>query len=400
MSQETQLPSNIPPQSEVKPVPQSPGAEVQGIPAVLVWALGGMAVLMCLVAVGLGLYCYWADLHLAVKVVSLLLVPALLWGGYYAAAKHGMRSAEVAAVFACLSWLVLLVLVQCCLYSLALWQMGLIFVGGLLILPLVHPWRSAVVALATGCVVELVLLWWCLGGMQIGMGRVWVWVSLLATLVLWAIGGGWCLQTHRAGYAPFGRIAPAAFTAFLCVFYLLIMFPQYLLGEELSLSGAEWAAFAGLWLLPLVAALPLHIHFARRRSRAVFSYALLAFGGLSLVSVPLLLLVNMPFLTAPLAFVYALSIVYYGAEYKSPWLVLAGCVAFFLSSLSIPLRLGVNPMGSAIILLLLGSACLVVAFRLAARRRRLLALMQLARAKQEHKAAAPTPQTSTEQAPN
>ena len=361
---------------------RQPADEVQGIPAVLVWALGGMALLMCLVAVGMGLYCYWESLHLAVKVISLLLVPAFLWGGYYAAARRGMRSAEVAAVFACLSWLVLLVLVQCCIHALPLWQMGLIFVGGLLVLPVLHPWRSAVVALGAGCVVEIVLLWWAVAGENASVGYAWLWICLLSTLMLWAVGGTWCLLTRRRGYAPFGRLAPVAFTLFLCAFYALAVFPQYLLGA-VELSGAEWGTLSVLWAVPVVVALPLHARFARLQRRAVFTYSLLAFGGVSLVAVPLLLLVNMPFLTAPLAFCYALSIIYYGADYKAPWLVLAGCVAFFLSSLSIPLRLGVNPLGSACILLILGALFLAAAFRLNARRRRVLALLQLARNRQE-----------------
>lgn len=356
--------------------------DVQGIPAMLVWTLGGMALLMCLVAVGMGLYCYWGELHMAVKVLSLLAVPALLWGGYYAAARHGLRSAEVAAVFACLSWLVILVLVQCCVHALPLWQMGLIFVGGLLALPLLHPWRSAVVALAAGCVLELLVLWWGIAGEACSLSPVWLWVCLLSLLMLWAIGGAWCRLTSRSGYAPFGKLAPIAFSLFLCAFYALVIFPQYLLAD-LQLSGTAWVMLCLIWGVSVLVALPLHLRFARRRKGALFSYSLLAFGGISLVAVPLLMLVNMPLLTAPLAFAYALSMVYYGADYKSPWLMLAGCIAFFLSSLSIPLRLGVNPLGSAVILLLLGTFFMVMAFRLNAYRRRVIAGMQIARSKQE-----------------
>lgn len=367
-----------------KPEPPA-DVEVQGIPAVLVWSLGGMAVLMCLVAVGMGLYSYWDSLDVWVKALSLLLVPVLLWCGYFVAAKYGLRSAEVAAVFAGLSWLVLLVLIQSCIYALPLWQMGIIFVGGLLILPLLHPWRSAVVALGAGWLGAVVLLWWAVSREHAGMGHAWLWVCLLASLMLWAVGGAWCMLTRRRGYAPFGKLAPVAFALFLCAFYALVVFPQYLLGE-VELSGSEWGLLSAVWLVPVVVALPLHARFSRRQKRSVFTYSLLAFGGLSLVSVPLLMLVNMPFLTAPLAFLYALGIIYYGADYKSPWLVLAGCVAFFLSSLSIPLRLGVNPLGSACILLLLGGLFLFAAFRLNARRRRVLVRTQLARRKQEKSA--------------
>lgn len=380
----------LPPTTPAEPLPlrkPEPPAdvEVQGIPAVLVWALGGMAVLMCLVAVGMGLYSYWDSLEVWVKALSLLLVPALLWSGYFVAAKYGLRSAEVAAVFAGLSWLVLLVLVQSCIYALPLWQMGIIFVGGLLILPLLHPWRSAVVALGAGWLGAVVLLCWAVSQEHADMGHAWLWVCLLASLMLWAVGGAWCMLTRRRGYASYGKLAPVAFTLFLCAFYALVVFPQYLLGE-VELSGSEWGLLSAVWLVPVVVALPLHARFARRQKRTVFTYSLLAFGGLSLVSVPLLMLVNMPFLTAPLAFLYALSIIYYGADYKSPWLVLAGCVAFFLSSLSIPLRLGVNPLGGACILLLLGGLFLFAAFRLNARRRRVLMQTQLARRKQENSA--------------
>ncbi|MBQ2380905.1 MAG: hypothetical protein II295_11020 [Akkermansia sp.] len=357
--------------------------DVQGIPAVLVWALGGMAVLMCLVAVGIGLGCYWSELHMAVKVTSLLLVPAMLWTGYAVASNRGFHSAEVMAVFICLTWLVVLVLVQCCIYALPLWQMGLLYVLGLLVLPLVHPWRSAMLALGVGCMGELGLLWWAAAGQGAELSYEGVWMCLLSSLMLWSLGGVWCRLSKRNGYAGFGRLGSICFALFLGAFYALIILPGILMPVSSHLGIAECACLTALWVLPLLLGLPLHMRFARQQHCAVFSQALLAFGGLSLLAVPLVVLLNLPLLSAGLAFVYAASIVYYGANYKCPWLVLAGCVAFFLSSFCIPLLLGVNPLGSAVILLMLGGIFLYAAFYLSARRRRLLAMVQVARCKQQ-----------------
>lgn len=355
--------------------------EVQGLPIVLLWSLGGMALLMCLVAVGLGLYCYWNELPAAVKVISLLIVPAVLWGGYVAAVRRGLRSTEVAALFACLSWFILLVLWQTCIYPLELWLLGVIFVGGLVILPLIHPWRTAIVALFVGMVLELVLLWLGLG-VESGYPRVEiVWVSLLSILMLWTLGGCWCLMSRRSGYKPYGTIAPISFTLFLVVFYALIIFPAALMPGSTSLNGVAWALVAVLWGGPLLLALPLHVRFAKSRRRSAYGYSAMLLMGCSLVCVPLML-VNIPLLTAPMAFLYALSLVYYGAEYRFHWPVLAGCMAFFLSSLSIPLRLGVNPLGSAIILFILGVLVFVIAYKLQVRRRRILAAMTIARSRQ------------------
>ena len=355
--------------------------EVQGLPVVLLWSLGGMALLMCLVAVGLGLYCYWNELPLAVKIISLLSVPAVLWGGYVAAARHGLRSTEVAALFASLSWFVFLVLWQTCIYPLELWLLGVIFVGGLVILPLIHPWRTAVVALFVGMVLELVLLWLGVGVESGRHGTEIVWVSLLSVLMLWTLGGCWCLLSHRSGYKPYGVIAPISYTLFLIVFYALIIFPGNLIPDSSSLSEAAWVLVAVLWGMPLLLAVPLHARFAKSRRRAACSYSVIALMGCSLVCVPLML-VDIPLLTAPMAFLYALSLVYYGAEYRFHWPVLAGCMAFFLSSLSIPLRLGVNPLGSAIILFILGVLVFVITYKLHVRRRRVLAAMAVARSRQ------------------
>ncbi|MDO5470473.1 MAG: hypothetical protein Q4F38_04140 [Akkermansia sp.] len=378
---------SIPPTTQPKaPAPAGEKAactpDVQGIPAVLVWALGGMAVLMCLVAVGLGLGCYWDALPPAVQMTSLLLVPCLLWGGYYLAARHGHRSVEVAAVFICLSWLVLLILVQCCIHALPLWQMGLVYVAGLLVLPLLHPWRTTILALALGCVVELVLLWWSAAYTPGGLSFSGLRMCLLSCFMLWAVGGCWCILTRRYGYARFGLVAPICYGLFLCAFYAQILLPTHLMPVGSAASLTEVGVLCALWALAVLVALPLHVRFARRQQRAVFTYSLLAFAGISLVSVPLVVLLRQPIVSSLLAFLYAAAGVYYGAEYKFPWLVLTGCVAFFLSAFCIPLLLGVNPLGSAIILLVLGGLFLYAAFLLNARRKRLISSIVLAERKQ------------------
>lgn len=347
-----------------------PQPDVLGIPAVLVWALGCMASLMLLFAVGLCLYSYWAELHVAAKSGSLLFLPVIFWCGYILSARKGYSSTEVMALLSCLTWAVVLLVVQTCVYAMQLWLCGLIFVVGLVILPLVHPWRSAIVALGMGSLLELGLL-----AMACAIGQITystLWMGTLTLLMLWTLGGCWCLVTNRSGYRSYGVIAAATFVVFLVLYYTLATFPQFLLPDSAGLTTGVWGGAVLLWLVPMLLSLPLHSRFARGNNRAAVTPASMTLWMSAVISVPLLMSVNLPFLSAPAALLFALSLIYYGAVYKFNWPVLAGCVTFFVSVISILLRLGIHPIGAAVVLILLSSVTFYITLRLHSRRRVLL----------------------------
>lgn len=352
-------------------------ADVRGLPAILIWALGGMAILMCLVGVGLALYSCWPQLPVAVQAVSLLLMPGLLWVGYAVAARRGWGSAEAAAAFACLSWLGILLVWQLCVSWQAPWAMGLAYLAGGGILVAIRPWKSAVAILALSSVAEILI-----GReevMEKGLFSPWglLWVGAMSLLMLWSLGGRWCSMTRRPGYAAFGWIGPVAFALYLLVYLLVVVFPFFLQPEELqgSLRWEDWQLLVGMWLLPLLLMLPLHVQFARRKSRPVWTYSFLLFYVVTMAIVPvgLDMAIHSPgVLGVPLVFAYAVCIIYYGADYKCPWLVLTGCGAIFLASLGIPLNMDINPLGGAAVMLGLGFLFLYASLRLNGHRRQLL----------------------------
>lgn len=373
--------------------------DVRGLPAILIWALGGMAILMCLVGVGLALYSCWQELPVAVQAGSLLLMPCLLWGGYAVAARRGWGSTEVAAAFVCLSWLGILLVWQLCVSWQAPWVMGLAYLGGVGILVAIRPWKSAVAILALSSVAEILI-----GReevMEKGLFSPWglLWVGAMSLLMLWSLGGRWCSMTRRPGYASFGWIGPVAFALYLLTYLLVVVFPFFLQPEELqgSLRWEDWQLLVGMWLLPLLPMLPLHVQFARRKSRPVWTYSFLLFYVVTLVIVPvgLDMAIHSPgVLGVPLVFAYAVCIIYYGADYKCPWLVLTGCGAIFLASLGIPLNMDINPLGGAAVMLGLGFLFLYASLRLNGHRRQLLTWFFHEQIRQKMRRNLLTPQTS------
>lgn len=364
--------------------------DVMGIPAVLVWALGCLASLMLLCAAGFCLYSYRAELPTAAKAVSLLLLPLIFWGAYVLAAKKGHRSTEVVALLTCMSWAVILLTVQTCVYELQPWFCGFIFVAGLVVLPIVHPWRSGIVALGIGSLFELALL--ALSSATGQMSYATLWLCSLTLLMLWTLGGCWCMLTNRSGYRRYGVIAVATFSVFLVMYCTLATFPQFLfLDNNTGYSTGVWRGAVLLWLLPMLLSLPLHVRFARRNNRAAYTAASLCLWLSAAISVPLLMVVNLPFLSAPAALVFSLSLIYYGAVYKFNWPLLAGCITFFISVISILLRLGIHPIGSAVVLILLSGVTFYITLRLNARRRVLLAAMKRVQRKRRAEALASKP---------
>lgn len=345
--------------------------DVQGIPAVLVQALSCMAVVMFLSAIGLGLYHYRESLSTALKIGSLLCVPLMLWGVYYLLSRRGFRSAEVVAMLSCLSWADVLIIVQTCLYPMPLWVCGLIFLAGLVVVPCIHPWRSAVVALLVGSMAELGLL--SFAGVTGQISTAAVWLGVLALLMLWILAGCWCCLSTRATYRAYRGVASVAFALFLAVYYALVLFPEYLLS---SFDGPVLNGAMVLWVLVLLLALPIQVRFARRQNRSVFSPAFLVLFGCALLSVPLLFVDVWPFITAPLSLLAALSLIYYGAVYKSTRILLVGCIVFYVAVFGNVLRLGIAPMGAAALFMLLSGGSVFLALRLHARRASLLSAVR------------------------
>ena len=358
--------------------------DVLGIPAVLVWALGCMATLMLLFAVGLCLYSYRAELPTVAKAVSLLSIPLTFWGAYALAAKKGHSSSEVVALLTCMSWAVVLLMVQTCFYELEPWLCGFIFVGGLVVLPMLHPWRSGMIALAIGSVFELALLAFACAAGQIAYAT--LWLCSMTLLMLWTLGGCWCMLTKRSGYRCYGVIAAGTFTVFLVLYSTLATFPQFLLPDSTGYTTGVWVGAVLLWLVPMLLSLPLHVRFARLNNRAPFTAASLSLWLSSAISVPLLMVVNLPFFSAPAALVYTLCLIYYGAVYKFNWPLLAGCITFFISVISILLRLSIPPIVAAVVLVLLSCATFYFTFRLHARRKVLLTAMKRVQRKRQAEA--------------
>lgn len=352
--------------------------DVQGIPAVLVQALGCMAVLMFLSAIGFGLYQYRDALSTLLKVCSLLAVPLLLWSGYYLFHRRGFRSAEVVAMLSCLTWADVLTVVQTCLYPMPLWVCGMIFLGGLLVAPCIHPWRSAIVALLVGSVTELGLL--CLAGAGGQISPAAAWLGVLTILLLWLMAGCWCCLSARAAYRAYSAVAPVAFTLFLLVYYALVMFPQFLLPAA---GGFSFTGAVALWVVVLMVAFPLQSRFAGLQNRAVFTPAFLCLWCCALVGVPLVVVADIPFVTAPLSLAAALAMVYYGAVYKAERVLLAGCIAFYVAVFGNVLRAGFSPIFAAAVFLLLSGATLYITLRLHARRRLLLSAVRQVRRRRQ-----------------
>jgi len=353
-----------------------PEADVRGLPLMLIWSLGGMAVLMCLAGFGLALFSWWDGLPLPVRVAGLLSALALLWLGYGIAVRHGRGSAEVAVSFAGLSWADVLLVCRECMPGLPLWALGGAFLAFHAFFFLIRPWKSAFLLLALSCVLESVALWYEVRDSEAFFPWALLWVSVLTMLMLCALCGSWCGMAKRPGYACYKWAGPVSFALCLLAYLAVVALPRFFQPAELHgrMTRDEWMVLAGLWLAPLLLMLPLHMARARLVQRPVWSYSFFLFYAVTFAAVPagVDLAQHAPgALGIPLVFAYAACIIYYGADYKSPWMVLAGCGTIFLASLSITLSESINPLGGASVMLGLGFLFLYASFRLYARRRQL-----------------------------
>ena len=124
---------------------------------VLVWVLGGMALLMGVAGFGLILMYYWDVLGSLLRVLSLGGLMVLIWLGYAVSARFGWSSREVLGLFLSFSWLLIVLGLSELLPGLPPWLLGLVFLGGAILVPVLLPARSTVTVLRwrfCGCTSE------------------------------------------------------------------------------------------------------------------------------------------------------------------------------------------------------------------------------------------------------
>ncbi len=360
----------------------APLPEVASIPASLVWSLGGVSLLLLLAGTGVVLLRYWADLHAAVQVVSLAIPVMLLWGGYAYAAKRGLRSGEVVGAFACISWLVALLVWQVLVGGLSEWLLGALFMVGALSLAVFFPSRTSVVMLAVASVAELGLLWYTTtGGGSVPAGAA-MWAGVVALLGLWAWGGFACGLTQHAVYAPYAFLGPLMFSVYLLVLQAVVLYLPPLPG--LGWADAGYVLLISLLPLPVMAAV--HRMLARRSGKSALSLAFVLMLAAGYAVLPLGVWagqgVSLVFGVLPL-FAYAVCLVYYGSVYQRAYFMSAGCALAFLAALGLAFGQGGSLLGGGITMLLLGCFFLWLTCRFYRRRRQLQLAVILARNRQK-----------------
>lgn len=355
--------------------------EVDTIPLVLVWAIGAVALLMLLVGGGVLLLRSWDSLQVGVRVGCLLLPVLLMWGGYGYAARRGFKSTEVAGAFACITWLIALLVWSTLCPATPRWMPGAFFVVGTLLVALWCPNRTSVVMLAVASVAEMGMLWYgSTGGGAQPAGALW-WCGGLTLLCLWGLGGFLCKHTRHVAYAPYAFLGPLMFSVYLLALQGVIMYVPPT--AELGWGGLCWVAL--MWLLPAGVFCALHRMLAVSGRRQLLSVAFLSHLGAMYAVVPLGIWGNQLIPMVPgviLLFVYAVCMVRYGAYYRSSYFVVAGCALVFLVALGIAFGHGGSLLGGGLLMLLSGAIFAWLACRLYVRRRRLCMAVALAEKKQ------------------
>lgn len=329
-------------------------ADVQ-TPNTLSWVLGIMSLLLFLVSSGLLLANYWHELPMMVRVISLVVVPALLWLFYIIGYHKGYRSSELAALFSVISWLDAVIIYQLCIQQLPWWITSSILTLGLLLIPLIKPWKSAVSALFIAGFVQFVMMG--LAMQQAVTYGEWVVIatSALATLMLWSHIGAWCSLTSRRQYRPYAILSPVAQCLFLFALVGMLVYPQHTLPAGLLLeasSWVDWVTVLAIWVVVMLPCLPMQRHFAEICNHPNISNSFLLYWATSIITVPLglLLVANVNTLVVlPLVLLNMISISYYGTEYSVTRFVILGCIGIFLSLVSIPIHLQTGLLVSAAI---------------------------------------------------
>jgi len=354
----------------------------------LVRSLMGLSLLLLLAGALLLLYHFRADVSPLTRGWLLISFLVVIWGGYLALPRPAWRTSTVACLLLCLSWLDLLLLYGVWIAPLPLWLLGVLFLAGCLVVPLVRPGWPAVALLALGTLAELMILWTGarMGGLAVHC--LLIWGSLLTALALWALGGFWCGVTSRSTFRPFAFLGPLCYTGQLLLYLSVVLYPGYLSlpGERGALPLSEMLLTVGIWLLPTLLLLFLRRRVARLRGVPFFSRPFLFFFLTSFLSLPagLLLASDEPMLSSlPVVALYALSILLYGASAGNSFLTVSGCALFFLTLMSLPVEWGGGSLSGGILFLLVGGSLLCIALRLRRRRALLLSRVAWARHRQQ-----------------
>lgn len=362
--------------------------EVRGLPLALIRALIGLSLLLLFCGLGLLLFHFRSSLSPALRGWLVLGVLALAWGGYAALPRRlAWKTPTAACLLLCFSWLALLLLYGAWVAPLPLWQLGGLFLVGLLLAPLLRPGWPTLALLAVGTLVELGILWYAVGTGGLALHGLFIWSSLLTALVLWSLGGFWCGMTSRPSFRSFAFLGPLCYALYLLLYAAGMLYPQYFSfpGASGKVPLAEGGLAFGMWLLPMGLLVLLQWKRARQMGRPPFTRAFLLFAGASFLSLPLGLLLasGTPSLPAlSVVALYAVCILLYGAEENRSFLILCGCGLFFLSLLSFPTGWGGGALSGGILLFATGALLLLAGLSLRRRRARLLARVEWARRRQ------------------
>ena len=339
---------------EDTPVPPTGGKRI--IPPMLSWVLGLISLLLFLVSAGMMLYHFWAELPAMAKVLSLLLIPALLWIVYVIGYAKGYRAPELAALLAAISWLDAVLIFQFCIQSQPLWIISGVLSLGMMLIPAIKPWKMAVYSVLTATVIQFLLMAWDL--MHASTYGEWtlIWAAALSMMMLWIHIGMWCGITKRQGYSDFKRISPIAQAFFILMMIVMLVYPQHLLPVGISESSTifDWSTIVIMWFIAMLPAFAFQRHYSRINGLPMLSWSFLLYWAISMTTVPVGLVLawySPSLLILPLSIVYLFCMVYYGAVYKVPRFVLMGSVGVFLTMIAIPYHAETGLIGSSIIML-------------------------------------------------
>lgn len=340
---------------------------------VLVWVLGSMALLMGVAGFGLILMYYWDVLGSLLRVLSLGGLMVLIWLGYAVSARFGWSSREVLGLFLSFSWLLIVLGLSELLPGLPPWLLGLVFLGGAILVPVLLPARSTVTVLAVSCLVEMALLWLYVRNSDQISDWAMLWTGILSVLMMWVAVGNWCDVTLRRGYATFSVLGAISSLLYMFAYQGMLLYPQYLRPARLqgNTDALQWACMMLVWMIPMGFLLLVHCMRSRRRHHSVFTYSFLLYYGATVCSLPLALLLlerNVPVAGVAVMFGYAACIVFYGVEYHMPRYVFFSCMMAFLTAIAIPLGLGADMLWSACVMLALCAIFLISSLALSKHR--------------------------------
>ncbi|MBQ4593393.1 MAG: hypothetical protein IJA81_02035 [Akkermansia sp.] len=344
------------------------------IPPVLSWVLGFMSLVLFLVTVGLLMVRFWQEIPMIVRVCTLVCIPAFLWVVYIIGFHKGHKAPEAASLLATISWLDALLIYQFCIQALPIWILSSIFAFGLMLIPLIKPWKMAVCSLGVGAVIQYALMGYGMATASTYGEWALTWAAAVSMTMVWSHIGSWCALTSRKGYKAYSLIGPIAQFVFLLMLITMLVYPQYLVPMDIDESASlnEWLSILGVWIVAMLPILPLQRHFAAVCNHPNISNSFLLYWSISIMTLPLgLLLVRdvHTLLLMPLILAYLFSMVYYGADYHVPSFVLMGSIGIFLTLVSIPIHVGTGLIGSAAILFVLSVAFFMSMVWLNGRRR-------------------------------